>query len=111
VAGATVKRQTKYQSKTSVETTSTDSNGLFHFDAKFTNSLAKFMPVETVITQNIIFEHDNKEYEGWKSVKRSTEENSELEGKPLDLMCELSKTESGVTENGSQVIIGICEWQ
>jgi len=110
IEGATIKRSVIWQNKTLEDTTVTDKSGNFHFNAKFTNSLSKFMPVEAVMTQNIVIQHNNNSYEAWKTNKRDFEENSELNGKPLNLICELSH-ESTVKEEGTQVIKGICQWK
>lgn len=110
VEGVTVIRKVLWQNKTSSETVSTDKDGNFHFNARFTNSFTKFMPVEAVITQNIILQYQGQDYEGWKTNKRDYEENSELNGKPIQLICDL-KNKSVVNEEGSQVIKGICRWK
>jgi len=109
VEGATIKRSVVWKSQKLEDTAVTDKEGNFHFNAKFTNSLSKFMPVEAVITQNIIIHHNSNEYEGWKTNKRDFEENSELNGKVLNLVCDLSQ-ESTVKEEGAQVIKGLCQW-
>jgi len=111
VAGVKIIRKSIFQTKTKEEVTTTDNNGVFHFDASFTRSLAKYMPLEGVITQKIIIQTSEKEHEGWTSVKRNFEENGELGGKPLDLVCELSQEESTFTRVGRHQIYGICDWK
>ena len=100
-------RKTSFQNKKSTEVTSTNEIGEFHFDAKYEKSIAKFLPVEVVISQEIEAIHDSKHYELWKTTKRDYEENSELNGKAMNLVCDLSHKPEYQTI-GEHVIKSIC---
>lgn len=109
VEGATVGRRMTWQNKTIEEKAVTDKSGNFSFDANIKNSLSKFMPVEVVVAQKILIEHNGNQYEGWKTTKRDGEENSELNGRLINLTGELTD-EISVKEQGRNVIKGICRW-
>ena len=110
IEGVSVKRSVIWQNKKQEETVISDIKGNFHFNAKFTNSLSKFMPVEAVISQRIVIRHGDEDFEGWKTTKRNFDENSELNGKSINLICDLSQ-KSTVKEEGAQVIKGLCQWK
>ena len=109
VEGANIIRTMIWQNKTFEEKAVTDKNGNFTFDAKIKNSLSKFIPVEVVVAQKILIEHNGIQYEGWKANKRDAEENTELNGRPINLKCELTD-EVSVKEQGRNVIKGMCRW-
>ncbi|SHF77342.1 hypothetical protein SAMN04487965_2667 [Microbulbifer donghaiensis] len=71
------------------ETTSTDENSYFNFSALTKNDKA-ILPKEFVSHQKLIAEHQNHEILIWETVKRSEEKNAELEGKALNLTCEMT---------------------
>lgn len=102
-------------------TTMTDEQGRFHFDALFSHSINKVVPVQPRVPQNILFRYQGREYRGWKTSKHNYDEGGEINSltaretskdlKPIVLKCDLSD-ESRIKEQefGSN-IIGICEFQ
>lgn len=110
VSNAKVIRSIIWQHETIEDEISTKQDGSFHFAPKFSNTISKFLPGETVISQEIKIYHESKEYEAWITTKRDYEENSELNGKPLNLVCDLAD-ESTSKEVGVRVVLGICRWE
>jgi len=107
IAGAEVTRTAIYKQDNHVETTVSDQNGSFHFDALDVHSVNRILPSEIVVTQKITIHYDGKDYLAWKTVKRSAEENDELSGYLGKLVCDLSASEKQ-TETAHSVIAGIC---
>jgi hypothetical protein len=52
--------------------------------------LSRVLPGQVSIVQRLVIHYQGKEYEGWRHNKTSTEANSELDGHPLKLVCELT---------------------
>jgi len=107
-ANARLVRTVNHNKDITDETTS-DENGYFEFDAKFTHSLTSMLPQEFAASQKINVHYDGKTYEMWSGVKRVPEENSESRGKPLVVECELSSEEKLIKVNRSP-IFSLCTW-
>jgi hypothetical protein len=74
-----------------VETT-TDSDGKFNFPEISKNKgILSLLPGEFVAAQQLLIQYEGREYEGWISTKRNSEANSEANGLPFQLVCELEK--------------------
>jgi len=110
LANTIVKQQYIWGQKPVERMVKTDAEGNFKFDAVFVRSLAKYMPVEAVIQQEIIIENNKEEYKGWSSVKRNFDENGELAGREINILCELTN-EFRSEEIGLNLIQGICRWK
>lgn len=81
-----------FDEKLPVQRALSDSSGRFHFAiVERRAGLSRIVPHEPVITQTIIITYAGKEYEAWIHTKNSYELNSELDGHPLRLQCELSR--------------------
>lgn len=85
----TLRRIVECDGKTYEDIIETDSNGFFSFDALTKNDRA-ILPKEFVSHQKLIAEREGQQFLIWETVKRSEEENSELEGKKLDFKCEIT---------------------
>lgn len=73
--------------------TETDQSGRFSFaEVSEGKGLSSFLPVQFVAKQRLFIYCDNKEYLGWVNTKFNPEINSESEGKPMSLVCDLSKS-------------------
>lgn len=86
---ARIRRIYEYKSKEE-DSTRTDARGHFTFPAVWRNSLSSLFPGEFVVAQNIVVEHQGKEYKIWSNTKRSANHNAELGGAPLQLTCEIT---------------------
>jgi hypothetical protein len=72
--------------------TASDGNGRFSFPAvEHTAGALRVVPHQPVILQKLIIRYNGVDYPAWRHTKNSYEENSELEGKRMDLVCELSR--------------------
>lgn len=92
VAGAEVERIYNWHWKDKVrsEITRTDDRGRFRFAAATgTSWLGSLLPHEPVVVQMIYIHHQGKKYEAWLFTKHDYEPNSELDGRPLRLVCRL----------------------
>ncbi len=108
VAHAKVIRTASKERKHQDETT-TDEKGYFSFPPMYERSIAKFLPMEFVASQEIEVEYKGKTYRLWSGVKRKPEENTESRGKPLIVQCDLNN-ERYLKEVNSTPIISMCTW-
>ena len=109
VAGATIRRIAKWQ-KEQEDQTVTAADGSFHFAPMYQRSVVKLLPAEFVAHQRLLIEHQGEEVLMWYTTKRNTEENSELNGKPLKFRCELTD-EPWFDRNYRASIKTICTWE
>jgi hypothetical protein len=103
------------------EKTVTDALGHFHFEAKFSQSLKKILPVQPRMRQFILFRHNGNEYLGWKMYKFNYDEGGEINSlsaresrkdiKPLRLKCDLSSEPKIKLTNSGDDASGLCEWE
>lgn len=72
--------------------THSDAAGRFHFPAVMHRpGVLRAVPHQPVILQKIIIRYEGRDYPAWRHTKNSYEPNSELDGKPLNLECELTR--------------------
>lgn len=78
--------------KNRVQRAVTGADGTFHFPAivKQLGLLWRLLPGQPVVNQSIVIRFDGVEYEGWKHGKLTFAANTELDGQPLDFVCELT---------------------
>ncbi len=90
--------------------TTTDEKGYFSMPAVFDKViLAKILPMEFSVSQQIYVYHAGEEYKIWSGVKRSREENAESRGKPLIVECDLARETELIEVNGGP-IFSKCKW-
>jgi hypothetical protein len=71
--------------------TVTDKDGAFTFPAIERNAgLLRLIPAQPTIQQTILIRYQGAEYVGWLHGKTSYNANTELEGRPFRLVCELT---------------------
>ena len=95
--------------KDETDETVTDENGNFKFNAIFKRTVTKFLPMEFVSNQDVWVIYKGKEYRIWSSIKREPDENSESQGKPFVVECELNSEERIFKVDGSPVFT-LCTW-
>ena len=108
VSGATIRRVAKWQ-KEQEDRTVTAADGSFYFGPMYQRSVLKLLPAEFVAHQRLLIEHLGQEVLMWSTTKRNTEENAELNGKPLKFSCELTD-EPRFDRNYRASIKTICTW-
>lgn len=70
----------------------TDSNGVFGFPAIESNAgLLRLIPAQPTIQQTIVIRYQGVEYVAWLHGKGSYHTNTELDGRPIKLICELTR--------------------
>lgn len=70
----------------------TDAKGGFSFPAiERKAGVLRMVPHQPVMLQKIIIDYQGSEYTAWRHTKDSYEANSEMDGKPLNLVCELTR--------------------
>lgn len=75
----------------------TNSSGEFQFPQISRESISASIPHEPVIGQFIYIDYEGEAYIAWQMLKRDYSVNGELNGKPINLVCELTR------ENGIQI--------
>lgn len=89
--------------------TTTDAQGRFHFPLITGKSFtAGLLPHEPVIDQRMRLYYQGKEYQGWFHSKHNYDDLGELNGRPLNLVCDLNDEPAPHPEIGSS---GICVLQ
>jgi len=107
VAGATIHRKFVWTwgKETGIDEAMTDAKGEFRLPAIFRSSLlGSFLPHQPFIEQTLLIKHQGQEYKAWMFDKMDYEENGELKGKPISLVCRLENPPSRQGE-----VYGICE--
>lgn len=90
--------------------TLTDEKGYFSLPAIWErNLLSRVFPMEFAVPQKITVDYKGEEYLIWTSVKRSRQENSESQGKPLVIQCELTAEERNFDVDGA-FFATLCTW-
>lgn len=90
--GVRIVRKWKWKEPAQDETV-TDKDGRFHLPrVTGTSLLASVLPVKAVITQDIIAHGPEGEVILWSAGKLSFEDNSEMDGRPLNFSCRIDKT-------------------
>lgn len=85
----TIRRLVECDGENYEDTIETNSDGFFSFEA-LTKKDRTTLPKEFIFHQKLIAEGEGEEFLILETVKRSEEENAELEGKALSLKCELT---------------------
>lgn len=107
VAGASVERSWRWtwKKENGTETATTSDDGSFAFPAVARRSLfGGLIPHEPFVEQTILIRHRGQTYKAWMLDKRDYENNGELAGKPIRLLCRL---EAPFQRHGR--VSGICE--
>lgn len=90
--------------------TFTNEKGYFSMPAIWErNLLSRILPMEFAVPQKITIDYKGEEYLIWTSVKRSPKENSESQGKPLVVQCELTDEERNFDVDGA-FFATLCTW-
>ncbi len=89
------------------DTTKTDKDGNFDFPIITRFSLAtSVVPHEPSIAQTINVDFEGKDYLLWAFTKSNYDENGELKGKAIDLICELTREPAYDKASG---VVGNCK--
>jgi len=91
------------------EKTYTDENGVFTFPAIFESSVTRLLPIELVTGQALFVKENDIETKFWSHSKRKPEENTEFNGNPIDLTCELNN-EQEIHKHSGALMRTLCSW-
>ncbi|MEX3957552.1 DUF6795 domain-containing protein [Trinickia sp. EG282A] len=70
----------------------TDARGAFRFPAiERRAGLRRLIHSQPVVLQRIVIRYRGGEYIGWRNGKTSWDANTELDGRPIELVCELDR--------------------
>lgn len=103
VVGTKVIRQWNWNKKKTDESV-TDESGYVYFPAVFESSVARLLPAELVIGQQLSVEINGENKVFWSNGKREPEENAEYGGAQFSVVCELSDEEVLIEEYGSLMV-------
>lgn len=109
VEGAVIERSYKWawKDQSGSDSSTTDVRGAFSLPAIWGRSLlGSILPHEPYVRQTVLIKYGGKSYEAWLFNKAGYEENDELDGRPIALVCRL---EVEPTRRGK--VFGICEPQ
>ncbi|WP_444923644.1 DUF6795 domain-containing protein [Microbulbifer sp. DLAB2-AF] len=87
--GAKITRSVDWKDE-KIDFFTSDGEGNVKLPAKFESSVTQVLPVEFISSQSINVEYENKNYLIWIYAKRNPGENSEMNGNPINLSCELT---------------------
>lgn len=104
-----VRRWVQYDGKQYEDRIETDQAGIFVFDA-IRKSERSILPREFLSHQKLYVTWQGEEILIWETIKRSEEENAELEGKALDFSCELTD-EPRFVHRSLHSIGTLCHWK
>lgn len=92
VAGAEVVETARGPKGDHVQRAVTGVDGKFHFPAivKQLGLVWRMLPGQPVVTQTIVITYEGADYVAWKHGKLTFAANTELDGQPLDFVCELT---------------------
>lgn len=80
------------EDKNPVQHAVTDENGAFWFPAIERGAgLLRMIPAQPMMLQTIVIRYQGVEYIAWRYGKGSYDRNSELDGRPIKLLCELTR--------------------
>lgn len=104
--------------KKHTDSTSSDSNGRFHFDQMYTHLFLKLLPTGIVVYQKVIIEYDGQKYLAWDGASRGVNKGELNEGPvigtsneiEIDLKCELTAKETSKASAYTTSVTGICNW-
>jgi hypothetical protein len=95
VQGAQLVQRVRWSDKADknpVRLTLTDEHGAFHFPAiERKAGLLRLIPAQPTMLQTLLIRYHDEEYIAWQHSKGSYEPNTELDGQPINLVCELTR--------------------
>jgi hypothetical protein len=109
VVNALIKRTYTWDSDDFTDEIKTDKNGYFSLPEKHESSLWTIFPHNPSVGQLITIHIDDKEYQAWGFRKGNFDVNGELDGKPMNLACDLNNPKESHKVNDYKSYLGICK--
>ncbi len=106
VAGAVVERQFEWNNATVSDRVNSGDDGRFAFAAVVRKSsfMDRLLPSEPMVKQTIVILHEGKSHKAWHHFKRNYDDNGELGGRAIRMVCPLEREPERRGE-----VFGICE--
>jgi hypothetical protein len=111
VANATIKRTYEWDDEDVTDEIKTDENGYFSFSEKYESSFWTLFPHNPSVGQLINIHVGDEKYQAWGFIKGNYDVNGELDGKPMNLFCDLLSPKETYKVNILKDYIGICQLQ
>jgi hypothetical protein len=108
VVNAIIKRTYKWDGDKISDEIKTDENGYFSLPAKHESSLWTLFPHNPSVGQMINIHVGDNEYQAWGFRKGNYDVNGELDGKPMNLLCDLNNPKESHKINEFKSYLGIC---
>jgi hypothetical protein len=109
ILNALVKRTYKWDGEDFTDEVTTDKDGKFSFDSQFQKSLFAIFPHNPSVSQRIKIYIEDKEYLAWAYAKGNYDVNGELNGKPLNMYCDVNSPQEKHQLENHKMYSGICE--
>jgi hypothetical protein len=111
VVGVVVEQNYRRDDKNISRSVQTSEDGEFHFTEVVTRSFwASILPHQPRIEQQIYIKIDGKELPAWRYVKGNYRQNGELDGKPINIYCDIAAPVRRIPIRGDwDYVSGICE--
>ena len=107
VAGAVVEREFRWawKDETGTDRATSGADGSFSLPAIERSSfLGSLLPHEPMVRQTILIRHGGKTYKAWMFDKGNYDNNGELKGRPIVMVCRLENAPKKTGE-----VFGICD--
>jgi hypothetical protein len=111
VANALIKRTYKWNDEKITDEIKTDENGYFSLPEKYENSIWTLFPHNPSVGQLINIHIGDEKYQAWGYRKGNYDVNGELDGKPMNLLCDLDSPKEKYKVNNLKDYVGICQLQ
>ncbi|MCW8128150.1 DUF6795 domain-containing protein [Microbulbifer halophilus] len=108
--GAKVVRRWEWKDKLNEDLSYTDDDGVVKLEGVRELSVSQILPVQFFVAQQLSVVIDGNEEVFWENAKVSPSENSELEGSPLILNCEVNSKEKTYQLSGTELYTK-CTWK
>lgn len=110
VKNAKVIRRWEWKDNLNEDLSYTDDNGTVIFEGIRERSVSQVLPVQFFVAQQLSIVIDDNEEIFWENAKMSPSENSELEGIPLILNCDINSEEKTYQFSGTELYTK-CTWK
>lgn len=106
VSGALLERQFEWNNEIIIDRVNSAADGSFSFAAVTRKSsfMDRLQPSEPMVKQTILILHDGKSHKAWYHFKCNYDDNGELSGRAINMICRLEREPERRGE-----VFGICE--
>lgn len=109
VKNSKVIRRWEWKEELKEDFSHTNEEGVVEFGGVRDRTISQILPVQFFVAQQLAVVIDDQEQVFWENAKMSPSENSELEGKPLILSCDINDKEHTYRLSGTELYTK-CKW-